>query len=94
MDSTAKTTINPADFCTVDELLEKLLEGVEFAAFPAEMIAATLMQGAKILDVMQYADSQDVPHLAEAARLHSNTALVLTLAWDRQQRQAAREVGE
>lgn len=86
MDATAKTTINPADFCTVDELLDKLLEGVEFAAFPVDMIGGALMQGAKILDVMQCADSQDVPHLAEAARLHSNTALSLLLAWDKQQR--------
>jgi hypothetical protein len=94
MDSTAKIAINPADFCSVDELLDKLLDGVEFAAFPVEMIGGLLQGSAKVLDAITGADSQDVPHLAEVAREQSNIALALLLAWSRQQRQAAREVGE
>ena len=84
-----KPTINPADFCTVDELLDELLEGVEFSASPFELIAGVLHQSVKVLDTMQCADPADMPHLAEVARLHCNIARTLGMAWDRQQRRGA-----
>ena len=90
MDSTAKLTIDPNGICGTEQLLEMLLERVEFTAYPVDLIAGALMRASAVLDVLSYAEQQDAHHLGEAARSNVQEALAVVMAWDRQQRSAAR----
>lgn len=81
-------TIDPKTVIGPEGLLEHLLEGVEFSAFPVEMIGAALLRCRYMLTAMQSGmmDDQDYPHMADAAQSQVESALALVLAWDRQQR--------
>ncbi len=89
MNDTRKIVIDPQQFCAAEELFDNLLASAEFSTFPIDLIGGSLQRASAIASAIPQADPHYALTLADACQSHIETALVIALAWDRQQRASA-----